>query len=71
MDQHEGLLDEANGYEPSLGRRPRVRFTHLALSGEVSTLCGLPRTGLLHVSEAEATVSCLRCEKKRDSATAD
>ena len=65
---HQYLFDEPG--PPNL-RRPKVRFSHLALPGEDSTLCGLPRTHLLHVAEAKATISCLRCEKKRVNATAD
>ena len=73
VNQHEYLLDGANEHEP--GRRdlrfPSVRFSHLALPGGDSTLCGLPRTDLVQVDEADATVSCLRCEKKRDASIVD
>ena len=61
---YEYLLDGADNQHLS---RPRVTFSHLALPGEDSTLCGLPRAGLLLVDEPGATISCLRCDRKRAS----
>ena len=69
MDRHEYLLDGADGHGLGIDR-PRVRFAHLALLGEESTLCGLSRIGLRQVNNPGA-VPCRRCEKERDSSTAD
>lgn len=51
VERHDYLLDD--GHELGLDR-PRVTFSHLAVIGDDSTLCCIPRTDLRQVDLYDA-----------------